>query len=99
MYRANRSFNTEQPTYNPAAPDGGDPTKIDVNGQYFGYEANYVYIAACCFIVWLILPGVGLFYAGLARRKSALNLLFMAFAVNAVYVVWRTIGRGTCESS
>ena len=74
----------DQPTYNPAQPNGGNPTQVDVNEQYFGYEANYVYIAACCFIVWLILPGVGLFYAGLARRKSALNLLFMAFAVNAV---------------
>lgn len=40
-------------------PKGGDPLEVDVNAQYVGYEFNYVYIAFCAFIVFLILPGLG----------------------------------------
>lgn len=32
------------------------------------------------------MPGIGLLYSGLARRKSALALLFQCFLVIAVYV-------------
>jgi len=38
----------------------------------------------CAFIVWLIIPGIGLLYGGLARRKSALSLLFQSIMVAAV---------------
>ena len=38
----------------------------------------------CGFIVWLIIPGIGLLYGGLARRKSALTLLFQSLMVAAV---------------
>lgn len=41
----------------------------------------------CGFIVWLIIPGIGLLYGGLARRKSALALLFQSLMVVAVYVL------------
>jgi Amt family ammonium transporter len=34
--------------------------------------------------VWLIIPGIGLLYGGLARRKSALALLFQSLMVAAV---------------
>ncbi|PYH97135.1 ammonium transporter [Aspergillus ellipticus CBS 707.79] len=65
-------------------PEGGNPTKVDVNAQYTGVEYNYVYIITCVFIVFLILPGIGLLYGGLARRKHALALLFQSFMVLAV---------------
>jgi hypothetical protein len=67
-------------------PTGGDPLKVDVNAQYAGVEWNYTYIVFCGFIVWLIIPGIGLLYSGLARRKSALALLFQSLMVVAVYV-------------
>ncbi|PKY03726.1 ammonium transporter [Aspergillus campestris IBT 28561] len=73
-----------EPEYDPSVPQGGDPTKVDVNTQYAGFEFNYVYILACTFVVYLILPGIGLLYSGLARRKSALSLLFQAFMILAV---------------
>jgi hypothetical protein len=38
------------------------------------------------FLVWLIIPGIAFLYAGLARRKSALSLLFQSLAVMGVYV-------------
>jgi Amt family ammonium transporter len=63
---------------------GGDPTKVDVNAQYAGFEYNYVYILACTFIVFLILPGIAFLYSGLTRRKSALALLFQGFMILAM---------------
>lgn len=68
--------NTNQPEFDPVHPDGGDPRSVDVNAQYAGYEYHYIYLVFCAFIVWLIIPGIGLLYGGLARRKSALSLLF-----------------------
>ncbi|OJJ50841.1 hypothetical protein ASPZODRAFT_162748 [Penicilliopsis zonata CBS 506.65] len=73
-----------EPVYNASTPAGGNPTKVDVNAQYTGYEYNYTYIVFCGFIVWLIIPGIGLLYGGLARRKSALALLFQSLMVVAV---------------
>lgn len=34
--------------------------------------------------MWLIIPGIGLLYGGLARRKSSLSLLFQSLMVAAV---------------
>jgi len=65
-------------------PDGGNPKEVDVNAQYVGFEYHYIYIAFCGFIVWLIVPGIGLLYSGLARRKSALALLFQSLMIVAV---------------
>lgn len=36
------------------------------------------------FLVFLIIPGIGFLYSGLARRKSALSMLFQSFAVMGV---------------
>jgi len=46
--------------------------------------AHYVFLAFSAFIVWLIIPGIGLLYGGLARRKSGLSLLFQSLMVAAV---------------
>lgn len=72
------------PVWDPAHPAGGNPQLTDVNVQYSGFEYHYTYIVFCGFIVWLIIPGIGLLYGGLARRKSALALLFQSFLVGAV---------------
>ena len=57
---------------------------IDVNAQYTGFEFHYTYLIFCGFIVWIIIPGIGLLYGGLARRKSALACLFQSLLVAAV---------------
>lgn len=64
-----------------------------MNAQYVGYEWNYTYIVFCGFIVWLIIPGIGLLYSGLARRKSALALLFQSLMIVAVYACSPTANR------
>ncbi|KAF2451738.1 ammonium transporter [Karstenula rhodostoma CBS 690.94] len=72
------------PEYDPAKPNGGNSLDEDVNAQYAGLEVHYVYLMVCAFLVWLIIPGIGFLYSGLARRKSSLSLLFQSFAVAAV---------------
>jgi len=75
------------PSYNESDPWGGNVYEVDVNAQYVGFEYHYTYLVFCGFIVWLIIPGIGLLYGGLARRKSALALLFQSFMVAAVVTV------------
>ncbi len=36
-----------------------------------------------CF-VFLIVPGIGLLYGGMSRRKSALSMIFQGIAVQAI---------------
>lgn len=78
------SLTSKQPAFNSSEPKGGDTLLVDVNAQYVGFEYHYTYIMFCGFIVWLIIPGIGLLYGGLARRKSAVTLLFQSLMVGAV---------------
>ncbi|CZS87905.1 hypothetical protein WAI453_000289 [Rhynchosporium graminicola] len=81
------------PSFNSSEPNGGDTLLVDVNAQYAGLEYHYTYIMFCGFIVWLIIPGIGLLYGGMARRKSALTLLFQSLMVVAVTTFqWLFIG-------
>ncbi|KAF2467602.1 ammonium transporter [Lindgomyces ingoldianus] len=72
------------PEFNPDQPNGGDSLSVDVNAQYSGLEFHYTYLVFCGFIVWLIIPGIGLLYGGLARRKSSLAMLFQSLMVCGV---------------
>nr|POE51786.1 ammonium transporter 1 [Quercus suber] len=74
----------DMPSFDPEHPWGGDPLTTDVNAQYSGLEFHYVYLVICGFLVWLIIPGIGLLYGGLARRKSSLALLFQSLLVVAI---------------
>ena len=72
------------PAYDPAHPNGGDSLVVNVNAQYAGYEFHYIWLMVCGALVWLIIPGIGLLYGGLARRKSSLALLFQSLMVIAI---------------
>ncbi|KAF2645489.1 ammonium transporter [Massarina eburnea CBS 473.64] len=72
------------PEFDPLKPNGGNSLDEDVNAQYAGFEIHYIYLIVCSFLVWLIIPGIGFLYSGLARRKSSLSLLFQSFSVAAV---------------
>jgi Amt family ammonium transporter len=65
-------------------PNGGNPQEIDVNAQYVGYEWHYIYQVIMGMLVFLIVPGIGLLYGGMARRKSALAMIFQSMTVMAV---------------
>ncbi|KAF2752988.1 ammonium transporter [Pseudovirgaria hyperparasitica] len=72
------------PEYDESAPSGGNPLEVNVNDPYALQEFHYTYLVFCAFIVWLIIPGIGLLYGGLARRKSSLALLFQSLLVASV---------------
>ena len=68
----------------PKHPAGGNPLKENVNAQYYGWEFEYVYQVILGCFVFLIVPGLGLLYGGMARRKSALAMIFQSLTVMAV---------------
>lgn len=78
---------SQAPVFNASEPWGGDTLTTDVNTQYVGFEYHYTYLVFCGFIVWLIIPGIGLLYGGMARRKSALSMLFQSLMVGAVTTI------------
>lgn len=48
---------------------------------------NIGYMLACTAFVWLMIPGVGYFYSGMARSKSALSLIMLScWSMAIVYV-------------
>jgi Amt family ammonium transporter len=57
---------------------------MDVNAQWAGFEFEYVYQVIMGSLVFLIVPGIGLLYGGMARRKSALAMIFQSLMVMAV---------------
>ena len=63
---------------------GGDPTIVNVNLPYKGIEFEYVFQVIMGMLVLLIVPGIGLLYGGMARRKSALAMIYQALTVLAV---------------
>jgi ammonium transporter, Amt family len=47
------------------------------------------WITVCAALVLLMIPGVGFFYSGLARRKSALELLLLSMlSVSVIAFQW-----------
>jgi Amt family ammonium transporter len=58
--------------------------EVDVNAPYIGYEWHYVYQVIMGCLVFLIVPGIGLLYGGMARRKSALAMIFQSMTVMAI---------------
>jgi len=68
--------------YNGSAPDGGDSLTFDLNLWYT--TGDSAWIMASTALVWLMIPGVGFFYSGLARRKSALSLIWLSLMSVAI---------------
>jgi ammonium transporter, Amt family len=67
-----------------AGPTGGDALTTDLNQWYSPGDTGFIIVSAA--LVLLMLPGLGYFYAGLARRKSALSLILvcvMAYCVTS----------------
>ncbi|EXJ66927.1 uncharacterized protein A1O5_10122 [Cladophialophora psammophila CBS 110553] len=64
--------------------NGGNPQEIDVNLPYTGLEYEYVYQMLMGCLVFVIVPGIGLLYGGMTRRKSALAMVFQSLTVMAV---------------
>lgn len=77
---------------NTTTPDnlyGGDVMQVDFN-SYFD-KADMAWIGTSAALVWIMIPGVGLLYSGLSRKKHALSLMWaslMAACVSAFTWFW-----------
>ncbi|KAK9478567.1 ammonium transporter AmtB-like domain-containing protein [Lipomyces japonicus] len=60
---------------------GGNSRIMDVNVSYADSLAHQVWVLVAATMIMPIIPGIGLFYAGEARRKSAMSLLWQSMAV------------------
>ncbi|OTA64589.1 ammonium transporter [Hypoxylon sp. EC38] len=68
--------------YNGSGPTGGDSLTQDLNIWYESGDVAWMITATA--LVLLMIPGVGFFYSGLARRKSALSLIWLSVMATAV---------------
>ena len=55
-----------------------------MNAQYYGWQFEYVYQIIMGCLVFLIVPGIAMLYGGMARRKSALSMIFQGLSVMAM---------------
>ena len=77
--------------YNGTVPTGGDSLTADLNVFYDKGDIAWMLISTT--LVLLMIPGVGFFYSGLARRKSALSLLWLSvMSVAVVSFQWFLLG-------
>jgi Amt family ammonium transporter len=53
---------------------GGDSTTENLNQWYAAGDQAYIIVSSC--MVLLMIPGLGFLYSGLARRKSALSMIW-----------------------
>ncbi|KAI1464519.1 ammonium transporter [Daldinia caldariorum] len=63
--------------------DAGYTTGVTDLNQFYE-SGDFAWIMTCAALVLLMIPGVGFFYSGLARRKSALSLIMLTMLSIAV---------------
>ncbi|KAK9464915.1 ammonium transporter AmtB-like domain-containing protein [Lipomyces arxii] len=63
---------------------GGNSRDMDVNLSYVASGFHQVWMMSATVFVFPIIPGLGLFYAGVCRRKSATTLLWQTMGVLGV---------------
>ena len=68
--------------YNGTTATGGDSLTQNLNVYYESGDIAWMITATA--LVLLMIPGVGFFYSGLARRKSALSLIWLSIMATAV---------------
>ncbi|KAL5002722.1 ammonium transporter AmtB-like domain-containing protein [Aspergillus recurvatus] len=73
--------------YNGTGVNGGDSLAEDLNIYYSSGDIAWVITSTA--LVLLMIPGVGFFYSGLARRKSALSLIWLSLmSIGVVSFQW-----------
>src|SRR5271156_905929 len=51
---------------------------VHFNDNLWYTTGDVAWVLASTALVWIMIPGVGFFYSGLARRKSALSLIWLS---------------------
>lgn len=76
-----------EPTYSGLTDSGtgGDVMKYDLNQPYD--KADMVWVATSgCLVFFMVVPGIGLLYSGLARKKHALSLIWASVMCSCLVV-------------
>lgn len=73
---------------------------IDLEEQTATFDTTeMVYIMFCAFGVFLITPGIGLFYGGTLKRKNMVQVLFQTYMVTAtITAIWYLLGYSLANS-
>ncbi|EGV66799.1 ammonium transporter [Yamadazyma tenuis] len=58
----------------PGTGDGGDVFELNLNDQFD--SGDMVWVGTSAALVWIMIPGIGLLYSGISRKKHALSLLW-----------------------
>ncbi|KAL4886558.1 ammonium transporter AmtB-like domain-containing protein [Aspergillus karnatakaensis] len=73
--------------YNGTGANGGSSADDDLNIWYSSGDIAWIITSTA--LVLLMIPGVGFFYSGLARRKSALSLIWLSLmSIGVVSFQW-----------
>ena len=82
-------------------PGGTDMIVTYDGGSSAAYSPGDIsWILTCTALVFLMIPGLGYLYSGLARRKNALHMLLMTFmALTVVSIQWVCFGYSITFSS
>ncbi|KAK9377343.1 ammonium transporter AmtB-like domain-containing protein [Lipomyces chichibuensis] len=70
--------------YNGTSPTGGNSADEDLNVYYNLGDIAFVLVSAS--MVFIMIPGLGFLYSGLARRKSALSMIWACMMSGAVAI-------------
>ncbi|KAK9473370.1 ammonium transporter AmtB-like domain-containing protein [Dipodascopsis tothii] len=63
---------------------GGNSQTMDVNAAFADSGFHQVWIMVSGVLIFPIIPGIGMFYAGEMRRKSAASMLWLSMGICAV---------------
>ncbi len=84
--------------FNGTLPTGGDSTTENLNQWFAAGDIAYITVGAA--MVFLMVPGLGFLYSGLARRKSALSMIWLClFSSCVVMLQWFLCGYSLAFSS
>lgn len=64
---------------------------LAADGKVDTGDSTFVFLAAA--LVFLMIPGLAMFYGGMARKKNALNTMMMSFIlISVVSIQWIFFG-------
>ncbi|KAF9947378.1 hypothetical protein BGZ65_008853, partial [Modicella reniformis] len=63
--------------------DSAQPITLEVKYQ----AGDIAWTLTCTAMVWLMIPGIGFFYSGMARSKNALSMVMLSCCSVAVVSV------------
>ncbi|EPE29148.1 Ammonium transporter [Glarea lozoyensis ATCC 20868] len=81
-YAPNYAWTGAPTEYNGTGYDGGDSATENLNQWFSTGDVSYILISAC--MVLIMVPGLGFLYSGLARRKSALSMIWAVMASSSI---------------